>query len=1156
MKSIKIWKKLCAIVVASTLCCTMAPVNVAQKDVKAATKGSLADHVTGTWSYWDGSQDVVQSNAMLLDKLPTIANKGTYRFTTDKYDENYGAFLSNGWSTSMSWNYNKGDGLGNAVYAVPMSYLGTSTGMLMINPFTRLTGDTGTFLMNQDQTGYLSDLRIGTGAEMSCTKTDMESDWSTRVRMEEKSDASKAIYFTITHGSPFVFCELDGTLTASVEMMRDLPAELVYYNGTSPSNSTMFIIRKYDNGDEAIGLTNYDYYAFYLGNGAETTISGTDLRKGIFNINLDENHPYFSVAWLMDSKGTADSKAKTIAEQYKKYAYNFITDTRADYSYDSDTSTVTTEYSYSFDCKDESTEEGTIMGVIPHQYKHMSGYDFLEQTSRSIRGTVKFLEGDSYKTVQKYTGILPGLGTIPSSDQNKIKQYVSDFMEEYGPTETRVTKEKYDENTYDCGKKLNRAVQVMLAAEAAGDSTNAAKLLAGIKAELEDWFTADGTDEDKYFYYDKDIGSLFGFPQAYYTVDGMTDHAFHYGYFINAAAAVALRDPTFVEEYGNIIDELIGDIATTKRNSSDSRYPYLRQFDIWEGHSWASGHGDFGDGNNQESSSEAISGWAGLILYGQATGNEALTNIGIALYTTEVESTNNYWFDIDDDVLSPLYKKTIGGQEHRYASMIWGGKYGYETWWTKEPLQTNGINILPNTAASFYLAKDKKYMRDFVNNALANEAIYKESDKDVNRWNELYTSYIAMYDPDAALEYFNEECKPEAGDSKAHAYYQISYMKDKGTPDISVGCNMPLHAVFEKNGSCTYTVYNPTSTDRTAVFGDGVTFTAKANKLTEYTTTKPTTTAAPTTTADPSQPTREPQSTTKKTDPEEGFIKLSDDLWYKKVEYNVVGMNDPELLDAGITLQFAFAPTSNTKVLFDGVEQTQGSGALVLATDVIVKINPTQLPNDSYTNVRIETAGGNSEVILKRGNPEPPTEQTTRQSTTEQTTRQSTTQQTTRQSTTQQTTRQLTSQATSQLTTKPESQSVTEPVTQVTSQQQSEEPITSGNATVKPDTKKVPKATIVSAKKKKRSIKAIVRIKKRADVAGYQLRFYKSKKAANKHGKPFRRKLVKNNKVPITVSRKSFKNVKKLYVIARLFVKQNGVRRYGSFSKPFKVKIK
>ena len=73
------------------------------------------------------------------------------------------------------------------------------------------------------------------------------------------------------------------------------------------------------------------------------------------------------------------------------------------------------------------------------------------------------------------------------------------------------------------------------------------------------FFTADGEDDDKYFYYDKEVGSLFGFPQAYYTVDGMTDHHFHYGYFVNAAAQVAMRDPEFIQKYQNVA---IGDTVS------------------------------------------------------------------------------------------------------------------------------------------------------------------------------------------------------------------------------------------------------------------------------------------------------------------------------------------------------------------------------------------------------------------------------------------------------------------------------------------------------------------------------------------------------------------------------------------------------------------
>ena len=55
-------------------------------------------------------------------------------------------------------------------------------------------------------------------------------------------------------------------------------------------------------------------------------------------------------------------------------------------------------------------------------------------------------------------------------------------------------------------------------------------------------------------------------------------------------------------QYGGMVDLLIRDANNYDR--SDTRFPYLRDFDIYAGHDWASGHGAFGAGNNQESSSE------------------------------------------------------------------------------------------------------------------------------------------------------------------------------------------------------------------------------------------------------------------------------------------------------------------------------------------------------------------------------------------------------------------------------------------------------------------------------------------------------------------------------------------------------------------------
>lgn len=808
------------------------------KEAKAEQLGTLADEVTGTWSYWDGNKDVVQTNAMLLDKLPTIANKGITRWTTDNYDNSTGAFDIGEWGTSLMWNYSAEDQWGNSTYAIPMSYKATPQGFYVTKPST-IKIETS-YMMFQPQDGSLTDFVVGPSFTAASKKVDKVTDWTYDVVFEDVADPSTYVKATIVQGSPFSYYQATGTQKMKIMRLRSLPSSVSYYNGTSITNSTMLVFEVFDNTDDEFSdFSNYDYYAVYVPEGTTWTKSaGTgyaDDGVGTLTANFpSEDKAYMSFAWLCESKGKDAATAKSIAETYEDYAYNFITDTKASYEYDYATSTVTTKYEYTLDNKAESKKAGTIMGILPHQYKNMEGYTYLQNTARTIRGTMKYIAGNSYETKLTYTGILPSMMSIYEADYPTLQGYVSDFMDEYGPTDTAVTKESYSVNTYDSGKKLNRAVQVMAAAEACGDTENAEALLNGIKAELVDWFTYTGEDDGKYFYYDEGVGSLFGFPQAYYTVDGMTDHHFHYGYFINAAAQVALKDSTFAAQYGHIVDELIGDIATAEENTPNSKYPQFRYFSQYEGHSWASGHANFSDGNNQESSSEALNAWAGLILYGQATGNKELTERGIYLYTTEVSSVNNYWFDIDGDILNPSFTQSSGSSlpKHSQASMVWGGKYDYATWWTAEPLQIQGINILPMTAASFYASRDKEYILKNYQTAQINEDAYEGEDKDPNRWNEIWSVYLAMADPQMAMEHFDPYCAPEAGDSKAHAYHMIMAFDKYGTPDLSITSDNPLSAGFvNADGEKTYVAYNASGEDKTVTFSDGTIVEAKAGEM-------------------------------------------------------------------------------------------------------------------------------------------------------------------------------------------------------------------------------------------------------------------------------------------------------------------------------------
>lgn len=198
---------------------------------------------------------------------------------------------------------------------------------------------------------------------------------------------------------------------------------------------------------------------------ADATAKYADNKMGDLTFTLPSDRAYMSMAWLMESNGKKDADAQEVKDAFAPYAYNFITGTKT--SFTQNGAEIKTTYKYTVDKKAESTADGTVMGILPHQYKNMSGYDYMDYTARTIRGTMKYLIGDSYQTTLQYTGILPTLPGIDESDKATLRQYVNDFMDVYGPTDDGgLTKESYEVNTYDTGKKLNRAIQVMEAAEA------------------------------------------------------------------------------------------------------------------------------------------------------------------------------------------------------------------------------------------------------------------------------------------------------------------------------------------------------------------------------------------------------------------------------------------------------------------------------------------------------------------------------------------------------------------------------------------------------------------------------------------------------------------------------------------------------------------
>lgn len=258
---------------------------------------------------------------------------------------------------------------------------------------------------------------------------------------------------------------------------------------------------------------------------------------------------------------------------------------------------------------------------------------------------------------------------------------------------------------------------------------------------------------------------------------------------------------------------------------------YLRNYDAYEGHSWASGLGLGEWGNNQESSSEAINAWAGLILWGEVTRNKALRDLGIYLYTSEVESINFYWFDIHRQVLPPEYKNVE-------VSMLFGGKYAHNTWWTDEPRQIHGINLLPIAAFSTYLGRNPAFIKRNLDAMAAETVIYNQRGqfppnpppKDV--WQDVFAKYLALSDPAAALKQWDRYGSVEGGETRTHTLHWMLSLQEMGLPDFATTADTPLYSVFKRtDGRKTYLACNAGKAPLNVNFSDGKTLTVAPGAL-------------------------------------------------------------------------------------------------------------------------------------------------------------------------------------------------------------------------------------------------------------------------------------------------------------------------------------
>lgn len=699
-------------------------------------------------------------------------------YVTDDFSK---PIVTNKWWSSLIWKFFSGNNFSQNMFSMPLAYQATKNGLELgyLNQFY-VTDFIVQLYKNKTQEyhyTYTHDIIVGVnGMNPPDVKVKDYTDWTVTATWENNNRSLDAI---LGEGLPFVYFTVKG------------------------DNATLSFAAKptvWSNNNGVIGLTvSGRHYGIFAPAGSNWTNVGTNNMQS--NLNGKD---YFSIAVL------PDNNASTL-EFFRQRAYAFVKSTSVEWDFDENSSLLTTTYNIETELKESGNNNinQTLIALRRHHWLY-SKDELTNYTYASPRGTLKVVAASSFSTQQTFNGLMPALpyfakDGVDQFSEAQLYKYIDDI---YKLSSTARWNNISSADTYWYGKAFGKIAQLIKIADQIGHTQARDLFVQETKNRLNDWF--DG-NYPQVFYYNDTWNSLIGYPASYGSDTSLNDHHFHYGYFIQAAATVAMYDTDWVkdENYGQMVKLLIQDVSNWDK--SNTQFPYLRHYEIFSGHCWASGSALFASGNNQESSSESMNYSSALILWGSLTNNKTIRDLGIYLYTTEANAIREYWFDVDNQVFPEKFiEPTVG--------MVWNDGAAYAIFWAGYVEELHGINFLPMTAGSLYLGHYPSYLKtnqDFMNsNAGGN-----------NVWNDIHLKVKALYNPSMAIDQFNANPNYtlEAGDSYAHTYYWIHNINQLGILNTSITADCVHYAVFEKNGMKQYCAFNSSNMPLKVTFSDGFT---------------------------------------------------------------------------------------------------------------------------------------------------------------------------------------------------------------------------------------------------------------------------------------------------------------------------------------------
>lgn len=388
----------------------------------------------------------------------------------------------------------------------------------------------------------------------------------------------------------------------------------------------------------------------------------------------------------------------------------------------------------------------TLFALFPHQAAHLTtpgvlapqeayyssskGYarsgqeprgGFTQVPPPNDAGQMRLAQGRSFTLGYSLPAVPPVVPPMASftGDMTKLNLYLDNDPQKYGAP--------LGIDTYNWGKHLARAANNYLIATEAGHSS-AAFWKTNLTDGLSGWFTAlesggglkpvhapcplppdpcPGPYTPGLFSYDATWGSVIGYPAGFGSNTFLNDHHFHYGYFLRSAAVLAGADATWRDTYRPFVELLVRDLAADYNDSATvggvaTQFAAYNYFDPYSGHSNAAGVQQYANGINQESSSEAVNAWYGMLLWANVVSDPSMTARAAFMYCSEADAARRYWFQEESQVAgtNPVASGTLGNvfdNVYQYAGFSPGPQY------------LHIINWLPFGGGASYLAANIPY---------------------------------------------------------------------------------------------------------------------------------------------------------------------------------------------------------------------------------------------------------------------------------------------------------------------------------------------------------------------------------------------------------------------------------------------------------------